>query len=107
MPLFMPISLQIGPLTTESAANDVVLDERAVTPLADIARITGRYSGLAPAITALTATFSTSNSQNSRNAVGRNLPTILSRATLVPLSIASTRSSVGSVIGRKSVQRLR
>ena len=76
----MPISLRIGPLTTEIVANEVVLLERAVMPLAAIARITGRYSGRAPAITALTATFSTSNSQNSRNAVGRSLPTILSRA---------------------------
>jgi hypothetical protein len=31
---------------------------------------TGRYSGLAPAITALTATFSTVSSQNSRNGSG-------------------------------------
>ena len=74
-------------------------------PLAIAARITGRYSGRAPAITALTATFSTVNSQNSRNAVGRRRPTTSSRARLVPASIASTRSSVGSTIGRKSVQR--
>ena len=32
-------------------------------------------------------------------------PTTLSGGWLVPLSIASTRSSVGSTIGRKSVQR--
>ena len=37
-------------------------------PLAASARITGRYSGLAPAITALTATFSTVSSQYSRKA---------------------------------------
>ena len=35
-------------------------------PLAAIARMTGKYSGRAPAITALTATFSTVYSQNSR-----------------------------------------
>jgi hypothetical protein len=56
-------------------------------------------------MTALTATFSTVNSQNSRKAVGRMRPTISSGAWLVPASIACTRSSVGSTIGRKSVQR--
>ena len=43
---FMPISSRIGPLTIAPPANDVVELERAVTPLAAIARITGRYSGL-------------------------------------------------------------
>ena len=33
MPAFMPISLRIGPLTTEIVAIDVVLLERAVMPL--------------------------------------------------------------------------
>ena len=105
MPEFMPISLRIGPLTIAMVAKDVVELERPVIPLASAARMTGRYSGRAPAITALTATFSTVNSQNSRNAVGRRRPTTSSRARLVPASIASTRSSVGSTIGRKSVQR--
>ena len=104
MPASMPISFRIGPLTTEIVANDVVLLDRAVCPLAAIARITGKYSGRAPAITALTATFSTVNSQNSRKRVGRIRPTTLSRGKLVPLSIFATRSSVGSVTGRKSVQ---
>ena len=62
----MPISLRIGPLTTETTANELVLDERAVCPVAASARMTGRYSGRAPAMTALTATFSTVNSQASR-----------------------------------------
>jgi hypothetical protein len=66
MPELMPISSRIGPLTTVVMASEVVLDERAVMPLAAWARMTGRYSGLAPAITALTATFSTVSSQNSR-----------------------------------------
>jgi hypothetical protein len=100
MPEFMPISLRIGPFTIDSVAHDDVLLERAVMPLAAIARITGRYSGRAPAMTALTATFSTSNSQNSRNAVGRRRPTILSGGCDVPLSIRSTRSSVGRMMGR-------
>ena len=105
MPEFMPISLRIGPLTIARVAKDVVELERPVIPLASAARMTGRYSGRAPAMTALTATFSTVNSQNSRNAVGRRRPTTSSRARLVPASMASTRSSVGSTIGRKSVQR--
>ena len=105
MPEFMPISLRIGPLTTEIVAHEVVLLERAVMPLADIARITGKYSGRAPAITAFTATFSTSNAHASRNAVGRMRPMILSRGCFVPLSILSTRSSVGRMIGMKSVHR--
>ena len=104
MPELMPISLRIGPLTRLIMASDVVLTERAVTPLAACARITGRYSGLAPAITALTATFSTVSSQNSRNEVGRSRPTTLSGGWLVPLSMAATRSSVGRMTGRKSVQ---
>jgi len=79
---------------------EVVLLDLAVDPLAASARITGKYSGRAPAITAFTATFSTVYSQNSRNEVGRIRPTISSGAWLVPFSIAATRASVGSVIGR-------
>jgi hypothetical protein len=104
MPEFIPISFRIGPLTTTTFAIEVVLLDRAVTPLAASARMTGKYSGRAPAITAFTATFSTVNSQNSRKEVGRNRPTTLSGLWLVPLSIAATRSSVGKVTGRKSVQ---
>ena len=100
----MPISLRIGPLTTEIVAIDVVLLDRAVMPLDASARITGRYSGRAPAITAFTATFSTVNSQNSRKAAGRSRPTTLSGGWLVPLSICATRASVGRTIGRQSVQ---
>src|SRR4029453_8380447 len=75
MPEFMSISLRIGPFITEMVANEFVLLDRAVMPLEASARITGKYSGLAPAMTALTATFSTVNSQNSRRAVGRRRPT--------------------------------
>ncbi len=103
-PSFMPSSRRIGPLTTEIDAQEVVLDERAEIPVAAMARGTGRYSGRQPAITALTATFSTSKAQASRNEVGRIWPTILSAAWEVPFSIASTRCSVGRMIGRQSVQ---
>src|SRR6516164_525880 len=78
IPASMPISRRIGPLTTEIVANEVVLLARAVWPLAARARITGKYSGRVPAITALTATFSTVNSQNSRKRAGRSRPTTLS-----------------------------
>ena len=71
MPVFMPSSWRIGPLTTAIVVDEVVLEGRAVTPLAAIARITGRYSGRAPAITAFTATFSTVYSHASRYCVGR------------------------------------
>ena len=79
---------------------------RPVSPLAQSARITGKCSGAAPAITAFTATFSTVDSHTSMPTVGRCLPTTSSGERLVPASIASTRSSVGSTIGRKSVQLL-
>ncbi len=102
MPASMPISLRIGPLTTEIVANDVVLLDRAVWPLAAIARMTGRYSGRAPAMTALTATFSTVNSQNSRNRVGRIRPTTLSGGRLVPFNILATRSSVGRTMAAEN-----
>jgi hypothetical protein len=101
----MPISSRIGPLTTMPPAIEEVLLDLAVIPVEAMARITGRYSALAPAITALTATFSTVSSHGSRYSVGLSRPTISSGAWLVPSSIAATRSSVGSMIGRKSVQR--
>ena len=74
MPQFMPISLRIGPLTTTIAAIELVVLPRALTPLAARARITGKYSGRAPAITALTATFSTVNSQCCAKLVRAHVP---------------------------------
>src|SRR5436190_8963 len=71
VPEFILSSWRIGPFTTHIAAAELVVLPRADTPLAAIARIVGRYSGRAPAITALTATFSTVYSQYSRNCVGR------------------------------------
>src|SRR5687767_4766353 len=100
VPTFMPISWRIGPFTATMAAIELVVLPRALTPVDARARITGKYSGRAPAMTALTATFSTVYSQYSRNAVGRSRPTIVSGGRLVPVSIASTRASVGRTIGR-------
>src|SRR6201981_994712 len=102
MPQFMPISWRIGPLTTAILVIEVVLLDLAVDPLAASARITGRYSGRAPAITAFTATFSTVYSQNSRNEVGRIRPTLSSGAWLGPFSIAAARASVGRCMCRGS-----
>src|SRR6266446_5335641 len=106
VPAFMPSSWRIGPLTTAMAAAELVVLPRALAPLAASARMTGKYSGLAPAITALTATFSTVYSQYSRKWVDRMCPTTSSGLWLVWPSMAATRSSVGRMIGNWSVQRL-
>jgi hypothetical protein len=104
VPAFIPISCRMGPLTTAMDAMALELLLRAVTPVAARARITGRYSGRAPAITAFTATFSTVYSQYSRKCVERMRPTTSSGRRRVPASMAATRSSVGSTMGRPSVQ---
>ena len=69
--------------------------------IASSAAITqGRYSGLQPAITALIAIFSTVTSTRS----GGTIATTSSGARVVPVSIRSTRSSVGGTTGRPSVK---
>ena len=88
MPEFISISLRIGPFTTTIAAEDEVVEPRAETPDAASARMTGKYSGRAPAITAFTATFSTVYSQATRNSVACMRPTISSGLRLVSASIA-------------------
>ena len=103
MPQFIPISLRIGPLTTTIAADELEVEPRADTSDAAIARITGKYSGFAPAMTAFTATFSTVYSQATRNSVGCMRPTISSGLRLVAANIAATRFSVGRTIGSPSV----
>src|ERR1700688_3126705 len=105
-PKFMPISWRIGPFTTTIIADELELDERAESSEAASARITGKYSGRAPAITAFTATCSTVNSQAARNSTGCRWPTTSFGGWLVALSIASTRSRVGNTIGSLSVQLL-
>src|SRR5580693_8413419 len=103
-PQFIPISWRIRPLTTTIIAEELELDERADSSEAASARITGKYSGRAPAITAFTATCSTVYSQAARNSTGCRWPTISSGGWLVALSMASTRSRVGNTIGSLSVQ---
>src|ERR1700722_15325236 len=104
MPAFMPISSRIGPFTTTMAEAELEVLPRAETCEAASARMTGKYSGLAPAMTAFTATCSTVYSHATRNLTGCRWPTISSPAWLVCASIAATRFSVGSTIGSLSVQ---
>src|SRR5262249_61958298 len=75
MPAFILISCRIGPLTTTIAAAELEVEPRADTCEAASARITGKYSGRAPAMTAFTATFSTVYSHATRNSVGCMRPT--------------------------------
>ena len=107
MPQFMPISCRIGPLTTVITDAELEVLPRALMPVEASARMTGKNSGRAPAITALTATFSTVYSHRPRLGVGCMRPTTSSGRRRVPASIAATRCSVGSTMGRKSVQPLR
>ena len=58
-PEFMPISSRMGPFTMAMRENEVVELGMEASSLAASARMTGRCSGPAPAMTALTATFST------------------------------------------------
>src|ERR1700675_2674249 len=105
-PEFMLISWRTGPLTTTIIAEELELDERAESSEAASARITGKYCGCAPAITAFTATCSTVYSQAARNSPGCRWPTTSFGGWLVALSMASTRSRVGNTIGSLSVQLL-
>ena len=99
MPELTPSSCRRGPLTATRDDIAVMLLARAEMPVEASARIAGRYSGRAPASTALAATSSTVNSHASCSN-GRIRPTTSSGAWDVPESIAATRSSVGSTTGR-------
>ena len=66
------------------------------------ARITGKYSGLAPAITALTAIFSTV----AVPFFGATWPRTSPGERVVAASIAFTSLGVGGTIGRPSAQWL-
>src|SRR5690554_4945319 len=70
IPQFISISCRTGPLTTAIAAAELDVEPRADIWAAASARMTGKYSGLAPAITAFTATFSTVYSHKPRLVVG-------------------------------------
>src|SRR5262245_57360218 len=100
----MPISWRIGPLTTTITEDELEVEPRADTCEAASARITGKYSGLAPAITAFTATFSTGYSHGARNSVPGMWATTSSGLWEVWASMPATRRSVGGTIGSPSVQ---
>ena len=93
--------MRIGPFTTTIAADDDVVEPRADTSEAASARITGKYSGLAPAITAFTATFSTVYSQATRNSVAGMWPTTSSGLRLVCASISGD-----ALLGRQHDRQL-
>ena len=95
---------RIGPLMTAAVANELVELEREVSPVSAIAKMVGRYSGFAPAITALMATCRTLNVHSGYEPrAGAILPTTSSGLWLVPLSISASFSSVGMTICMKSV----
>ena len=96
VPEFMPSCLRIGPFTTIMFAIELV-ELPKEDAWVSVARMVGKYSGFAPAMTAIIAAFSTVSSREP------NLLTTSSGLWLVPLSIAATLSSVGSMIGLKSV----
>ncbi len=104
-PEFIPIALRIGPFTISTGPTGIVVASTpwmlnsSVHAASSAARITGMYSGFAPAITALIATFSTVHSTRS----GGTTATMSSGARVVPWSIRSTRASVGATTGRPSV----
>mgnify|MGYP003342025118 CR=1 FL=1 len=63
------------------------------------ASTTGKYSGRAPAITALTATFSTVNSHGRRNWFERRWPTTSSGLWLLPLLLLLSLTGAALVFG--------
>src|ERR1700683_2116869 len=99
-PEFMPISSRIGPFTTTIAEAELEVEPRAETCDAASARMTGKYSGLAPAMTAFPATFSTVYSQATRNSTGCIWPTISSGLWLVFASMGATPLLGGGHDGR-------
>src|ERR1700734_1856118 len=93
---------RMGPLITAAYANEFVELNSDGVPVDAIASTIGKYSGLHPAITAFTATCFTVYCHGAY-APAAILPATSSGWWLVPFSIAATRSSVGRMIGRKSV----
>ena len=105
-PLFMPIALVPGPLQIMTGPTGIVV---ASTPCilnsslhtaSSAVIIQGKYSGSAPAITALIAIFSTVSSTK----FGGAMATTSCGLRVVPVSMRSTRSGVGGMTGKPSVQ---
>src|ERR1700723_3036258 len=91
---------EIGPFSITMRVNDDVELNSDGWPEAEIARITGRYSGVAPAITALMATCLTVNvHEGCAPCAALNFPMPSSGLWLLSLSIASPLFPVGRVVG--------
>ena len=96
----------IGPLTTSSVATGCVVAwtesrlNRGSASASMAARMTGKYSGRQPAITALTAIFSMVASPWR----GGSTPTTSRGSRVVCFRNSCTRVSVGGTIGSPSVQ---
>ena len=103
--MFIPSRRRTGPLTMTAGDAPMVV---AITPwtlnssvqaASSAVMTTGRYSGFAPAITALMATFSTVAGAM----FGGTCATTSCGSRPVPRSIRRTRSGVGGTTGRPSV----
>src|SRR4030042_5594394 len=106
IPGFIPISLRIGPFTISIVPKAVVDGINDDCFVGGIASITGKCSGQAPAMTAKTAILTTVHLTTSLVSMMNISLTTSSGGALVPASIFCTRSSVGRMIGRQSVQPL-
>ena len=103
-PEFMPISRAIGPLTRSMDSKCVVEGMRDDCPVEAMAKITGKCSGFAPAITAITAILVTVGLISSFVSIMNTSATTSSGSAQVPVCIFSTRSLVGRIMGLPSVQ---
>jgi hypothetical protein len=104
MPQFMLIWCRIGPLTTVITEAELEVLPRAVMPVDASARITGKVLG--PRAGHHRVDRHLFHRVFPQAAVGRGLHAAhhLVGRRLVPASIAATRASVGSTMGRWSVQ---
>src|ERR1019366_8632550 len=92
---------RIGPLITAAETSEFVELNSAEIPVDAIARIVGKYSGRAPAITALTAHCRTLYDHGGNApCAGVILPITSSGLWLLAPSTFPTRSSVRKMIGR-------
>src|ERR1022692_3702841 len=92
---------RIGPLITGAETSEFVELNSAEIPVDAIARIVGKYSGRAPAITALTAHCRTLYDHGGNApCAGVILPITSSGLWLQPPRIFSPRTSGGVMIGR-------
>ena len=102
----MPSSVDTGPLMRMRGAAPAVVAATPPTLYSAVraarteASTTGMWTGVAPAITALAATFSTVTVPSP----GGMMPRTSSGGRLTALTMTATRSSVGGITGRPSLQ---